>query len=98
MTTPTHRAYSVIKREGKDDFWQNIGVVFAHEDGEGFNLCWRPCRSTATRPRTYKDEPEEVQQKKGKQFVKKSKRSPGRPNFPSRRHRPAASFMPSAPS
>ena len=24
---PTHRAYSVIKREGQDDYWLNIGLV-----------------------------------------------------------------------
>jgi hypothetical protein len=35
---PTHRAYSVIRREGKDDYWLNIGLVFPHKDGGGFNL------------------------------------------------------------
>jgi hypothetical protein len=35
---PTHRAYSVIPREGQDDFWLNIGLVFPHKDGGGFNL------------------------------------------------------------
>jgi hypothetical protein len=35
---PTHRAYSVIRREGQDDFWLNIGLVFPHKDGNGFNL------------------------------------------------------------
>jgi len=35
---PTHRAYSVIKREGQDDYWLNIGLVFPHKDGGGFNL------------------------------------------------------------
>ncbi len=35
---PTHRAYSVIKREGQDDFWLNIGLVFPHKDGGGFNI------------------------------------------------------------
>ena len=36
---PTHRAFSV--REGKNGgkgFWTPIGAVWAHEDGEGFNL------------------------------------------------------------
>ena len=37
-STPTHRAYSVIRREGQDDFWLNIGLVFPHKDGGGFNL------------------------------------------------------------
>jgi len=35
---PTHRAYSVIRREGQDDFWLNLGLVFAHKDGKGFNI------------------------------------------------------------
>ena len=35
---PTHRAYSVIRREGQDDFWLNVGLVFAHKDGKGLNI------------------------------------------------------------
>lgn len=35
---PTHRAYSVIRREGQDDFWLNLGLVFPHKDGDGFNI------------------------------------------------------------
>ena len=35
---PTHRAYSVIRREGQDDYWLNIGVAFPHDDGKGFNI------------------------------------------------------------
>ena len=35
---PTHRAYFVIKREGQDDYWLNIGLVFAHKDNGGFNI------------------------------------------------------------
>ena len=35
---PTHRAYSVIKREGQDDYWLNIGLAFPHKDGSGFNI------------------------------------------------------------
>ena len=38
MAKPSHRVYTVIKREGKDDFWLNLGVAFAHDDDEGFNL------------------------------------------------------------
>ncbi len=34
----THRAYTVIKREGQDDFWLAIGAAFAHQDGTGFNI------------------------------------------------------------
>ena len=36
--TPTHRAYSVIKRDGQDDYWLNLGLVFPHKDGKGFNI------------------------------------------------------------
>ena len=35
---PTHRAYSVINREGQDDYWLNLGLVFPHKDGSGFNI------------------------------------------------------------
>ena len=28
----------MIKREGQDDFWLNIGLVFAHKDGKGLNI------------------------------------------------------------
>jgi hypothetical protein len=39
---PTHRAFTVLPRkgdDGKDDnFWLNIGSVFAHADGRGFNI------------------------------------------------------------
>ena len=38
---PTHRAYSVIRREGQDDFWLNLGLVFPHKDGSGFNIMLR---------------------------------------------------------
>jgi hypothetical protein len=35
---PTYQAYTVVKREGQDDFWLAIGAAFAHSDGEGFNI------------------------------------------------------------
>ena len=35
---PTHRVYSVIKREGQDDYWLNLGLAFPHKDGKGFNV------------------------------------------------------------
>jgi hypothetical protein len=44
---PTHRAYSVIRREGQDDFWLNIGLAFPHKDGGGFNVILQAFRSTA---------------------------------------------------
>jgi hypothetical protein len=44
MSDPTHRAYTLLPRKGKDDqeeetsFWLNIGSLFPHKDGKGFNL------------------------------------------------------------
>jgi hypothetical protein len=35
---PAYRAFTVVKREGADDFWVPIGAAFPHQDGEGFNL------------------------------------------------------------
>jgi hypothetical protein len=35
---PAYRAYTVIKREGQDDFWLSIGAAFMHQDGDGYNV------------------------------------------------------------
>jgi hypothetical protein len=35
---PAYRAFTVVKREGQDDFWIAIGAAFAHEKGDGFNV------------------------------------------------------------
>jgi hypothetical protein len=37
-TQPDFRAFTVIKREGQDDFWLPIGAAFAHQSGDGFNV------------------------------------------------------------
>ncbi len=34
---PSHRVYAV-KKEGKQSYWRPIGALFAHADGDGFNL------------------------------------------------------------
>jgi len=67
MSKPTHRAYTVIKREGKDDYWLNIGVCFAHEDKDGFNLLLQalPLDGKIVL-RTYKEDEEEEKATKGK--------------------------------
>jgi hypothetical protein len=31
-------AYVVTRREGKDDWWTQIGTAFEHADGKGWNL------------------------------------------------------------
>jgi hypothetical protein len=36
--TPSHRAYTVIQRDGQDDYWLNLGLAFPHKDGKGFNI------------------------------------------------------------
>jgi hypothetical protein len=38
LRQPAYRAYTVIKREGQDDFWQALGAAFPHQDGKGFNI------------------------------------------------------------
>ncbi len=35
---PSYTAYTVQKREGKDDFWTAIGAAFMHQDGDGYNI------------------------------------------------------------
>lgn len=35
---PTHYAFHVLEREGKDSIWTRIGSAWAHNDGKGFNI------------------------------------------------------------
>ena len=35
---PIYQAYTVIKREGQDDYWLNVGAAFSHQDGNGLNV------------------------------------------------------------
>ena len=35
---PSHTAYSIRERDGKDSKWTEIGVAFAHKDGKGFDI------------------------------------------------------------
>ena len=35
---PAYQAYTVVKREGQDDYWLNIGAAFMHQDGDGYNV------------------------------------------------------------
>ena len=37
-TQPAYRAFTVIKKEGQDDFWLAIGAAFPHQNGDGFNV------------------------------------------------------------
>ena len=67
MAKPAFRAYTVIKRQDKDDYWLNVGVAFAHEDNGGFNLLLQalPLDGKVVL-RTYTDEEEEVPKAKDK--------------------------------
>ncbi len=74
MSKPAFNAYTVIKREGKDDYWLKLGVCFPHEDGEGFNLLLNALPVDAKLVlRRYKEKPEEEKEviEKGKNFYKK---------------------------
>ena len=33
-----YRVYSVIERPKQEDYWLNIGMAYAHEKGDGFNV------------------------------------------------------------
>ena len=35
---PSHRVYAVVKRDGDASIWDEIGAVWPHKDGKGFNL------------------------------------------------------------
>jgi hypothetical protein len=35
---PAFTAFTVVKREGQDDFWIAIGAAFQHQDGDGYNV------------------------------------------------------------
>jgi len=35
---PTYRAFTVVKREGQDDFWLPIGAAFPHQNGDRFDV------------------------------------------------------------
>ena len=66
---PTHRAYTVIKREGQDDFWLNLGLVFAHKDGKGLNIMLQAFPldgKIVCREITEEEHVEEVNQQPGK--------------------------------
>lgn len=71
---PTHRAYSVIRREGQDDFWLNLGLVFAHKDGGGFNIMLQAlpldgkivCREIAEDDKAETQEPARLSDRRGR--------------------------------
>jgi len=80
---PTHRAYSVIRRDGQDDYWLNIGLVFPHKDGAGFNIMLQAypldgkivCREIADDDADAKDKPEPPSQKRSSRYRASSART-----------------------
>ena len=34
---PSHRVYAVVK-DGKSSYWHPVGAIWAHGDGQGFNM------------------------------------------------------------
>jgi hypothetical protein len=41
ITPPARGAFTVIKREGQDDYWLPIGAAFPHQNGDGYNVVLR---------------------------------------------------------
>ncbi len=79
---PSHRAYSVIRREGQDDFWLNLGLVFPHKDNGGFNIVLQALPldgKIVYREITADDAPDETEPRRREQ--------PERPSGTSRRSR-----------
>jgi len=73
MSAPAYRAYTITKREGKDDFWLNIGVAYPHGDNAGFNILLQAMPTDGKIVlRRYKEKSEEQQAEveKGKKFKK----------------------------
>jgi hypothetical protein len=68
---PAYRAFTVVKREGQDDFWLPIGAAFAHEKGDGFNVILQAlpipsgdgqCKIVLRPPKEEKDDDERTKQ------------------------------------
>lgn len=68
------RAFTVIKREGQDDFWLPIGAAFAHQNGEGFNVILQAlpitdkdgqCKIVLRPPKAGDDPPQQDNNKSG---------------------------------
>ena len=71
---PTHRAYSVIRREGQDDFWLNLGLAFPHKDGKGFNVVLQafPLDGKIVLREPSDDEPEQSDETRGETRARRS--------------------------
>lgn len=64
---PSHRAFIVTKREDKEDFWTNVGIVYPHDDQEGFNVLLQALPIDGKLVlRTYKEEDDDDKSKSKK--------------------------------
>jgi hypothetical protein len=65
---PDFRAYTVIKREGSEDYWLPIGAAFAHQDGIGYNIVLQALpidgKIVLRSPRDDKEDPKEKPQRR----------------------------------
>jgi hypothetical protein len=68
---PAYRAFTIVKREGQDDFWQPIGAAFPHQSGDGYNVILQAlpipdrdgqCKIVLRPPKDDKDENERTKQ------------------------------------
>ena len=68
-----YRAYVVIKREGKEDYWLNVGRTYAHSKGDGMNLLLNalPVDGKVVLRLAKEGEPEEEEQQKDKGYKKR---------------------------
>lgn len=75
MAKPSHRAYTVIKRPDKEDYWLNLGVAFEHDDNAGYNLLLQALPIDGKLVlRVYKDdEDDEKDNGKNDKYKKKAK-------------------------
>ena len=73
---PTHRAYSVIRREDQDDFWLNVGLAFPHKDGKGLNVVLQafPLDGKIVLREPSDDEPEEPDDRRGEDRARRTGR------------------------
>ena len=71
----TFRVYSVIPREGKDDYWLNLGLAFPHQDGKGFNVM---LQAFPINPKLVLRRVEEDEEKESADDQRKERREPGR--------------------
>ena len=76
---PAYRAFTVVKREGQDDFWLPIGAAFPHQNGDGFNVVLQAlpipdgdgvCKIVLRPPKDEKDPDKNADDERTKQAVR----------------------------